>query len=726
MQKAINLSVDKDGIALLSIDLPGRPMNVLTSDFHIELNQVIDTIVADAAVKGAVLTSGKAGSFIAGADIKEMVEAFNRGITPAEGAAISQALSKVLRRMETCGKPIACAINGVALGGGFEVALACHYRVLADDASVGLPEVGLGLLPGGGGTQRLPRMIGIEKAGPLLLTGKTLKADEALKLRIVDAVAKSNEVVEKARQWLLASPKATQAWDDKGYQIPGGAGSMALHAPRSFVAGTAVTAQNTQRNYPAPLAILSCIYEGTQRQIDVGLRIESKYFGQLLSGQVARNMMRTMFINKNQADKLARRPEGIPKSKVQKVGVLGAGLMGAGIAYVSAAAGIEVVLIDATIEQAEKGKQYSAKALQKSLERGKTTQEKVDAHLARIKPTIDYANLSDCDLVVEAVFESRPVKKEVTGKAAAVMPKTAIFGSNTSTLPITSLADTFVRPEDFIGLHFFSPVDKMPLVEIIMGRKTSPATLAKSLDYVAQIRKTPILVNDSPGFYTSRVFSTFVEEGALMLEEGVLPALIENGARQAGMPVGPLAISDELTLELQLKIIEQNVADGQNKPEWTRVLKVLRKMVVDLKRIGRRGGAGYYDYATEAKPLPNGKAKALWPGLAQQFPVKAEQPGVEEVKKRFLYTQALEAARCVEAGVVEHPADADIGSILGIGFPAWTGGTLSFIETVGLAAFVKEGDRLADLYGERFRPSDWLKKKAKKGERFHAAMTAAA
>ena len=728
MQKSLTLSVDKDGIALIVFDLPGRPMNVLTPEFHGEISAIVETLAADPAVKGAILTSGKAGSFIAGADIKELAEAFERGISAKEGAALSAQLSTALRRLETCGKPFACAMNGVALGGGFEVALACHYRVLAEDASVGLPEVSLGLLPGGGGTQRVPRLIGIEQSLPLLMMGKNFQAGEALKLGLVHAVAKSSEVVEKARQWLLASPKATQPWDDKGYRVPGGAGSLASHAPRSFIAGTAITAQTTQRNYPAPLAILSCIYEGTQRQIDVGLRIESKHFGQLLSGKVARNLMRTMFINKGAADKLARRPAGVAKSKVQKLGILGAGMMGAGIAHVSAAAGIEVILLDSTIEQAEKGKQYSVRLLQKNLERGKTTREKIDVQLARIKPTVDYADLAGCDLVVEAVFENRAIKKGVTAKAASVMPETAIFASNTSSLPITGLAQAYPRPQDFIGLHFFSPVDKMPLLEIIMGKKTSPATLARALDYVAQIRKTPIVVNDSPGFYANRVFIAFFQEGVLMLEEGVAPALIENAGRMAGMPVGPLAVSDEITLELQLKAIEQNIADGNmTSPDLPRVVAVLNKMVNELHRIGRRGNAGYYDYAADkATPLADGRMKGLWPGLARHFPVKAAQPDLEEVKKRLLYIQALEAARCLEAGVVEHPADADIGSILGIGFPAWTGGTLSFIETVGMASFVKECERMADIYGERFRPSAWLKQRAARNERFYPTIVTAA
>src|SRR5882672_1390939 len=408
--QTLKLEIGNDGIALIIIDLPGRPMNVLTAEFQRDLTAAIDRLASDPGLRGAILTSGKPGHFIVGADIKEMLQALDRGVTAKQAAHMSQAMSSTLRRMETCGKPIACALNGLALGGGFEVALACHYRVLAQDANVGLPEVGLGLLPAAGGTQRVPRLIGVEKALPILLTGQPVKAKEALTLGLVHAVAAAGEVVSVAKTWLLGPAKAVQPWDEKGYRIPGGAGPSASHAARTFTAGTALIAQNTQRNYPAPLAILSCVYEGTQVMIETGLRIESKYFGQLMAGSVARNMMRTLFINKGAADKLVHRPEGLAKFKVAKVGILGAGMMGAGIAYVSAAAGIDVVLLDATLEQAEKGKQYSMKLLQKKLERGQTTQDKRDALLARIQPTIAYADLAGCDLVIEAVFENREVK----------------------------------------------------------------------------------------------------------------------------------------------------------------------------------------------------------------------------------------------------------------------------------------------------------------------------
>ncbi|MDD5175019.1 MAG: 3-hydroxyacyl-CoA dehydrogenase NAD-binding domain-containing protein [Sterolibacterium sp.] len=719
--QTLKFEVDTDGIALLTIDLPGRSMNVLTPELDDDLMEAVERVASDEKIKGAILTSAKPGSFLAGADIKFMLELFDNGVSAVEAAKLSEPLFKLLRRIETCGKPFAAAINGLALGGGMELALGCHYRVLADNpkAVIGFPEVGLGILPGGGGTQRLPRLIGIEKALPLLLTGRQVKPEEALKLGIVNALAKAEDVVAKAREWLLGKPTAVQPWDVKGFRVPGGAGPMAPHAPRSFTAGATILAQQTQRNNRAPLAIMSAVYEGTQVPIETGLRLEAKYFGTLLSGPVARNLMRTMFVNKGKADKLANRPADVPKLKVNKLGILGAGMMGAGIAYVAAEAGMQVVLLDAKQELAEKGKQYSVRLLEKSLSRGKTTQEKVAALLSRIKPTTDYADLAGCDYLVEAVFEDRGIKADVTRKAAAAIPATTVFGSNTSTLPITGLAEAFPRQEDFIGVHFFSPVERMPLIEIIMGQKTSQAALAKTLDFVQQLRKTPIVVKDSRGFFTSRVFGTFVKEGMAMLQQGVLPALIENGARQASMPVGPLTVSDEVSLEIMLHVYDQSVADGappKYEPELS--INLIKKMTGQLGRKGRAGGAGFYEY-------PQGGKKFLWPGLAEHFPPSKEQPDVEEVKKRFLCIQALEAARCFEEGVITNPADADIGSILGIGYPSWTGGTLSYIETVGIQSFVAECDRLANLYGERYRPSAWLKERAQRNQAFHPRMSEA-
>jgi 3-hydroxyacyl-CoA dehydrogenase/enoyl-CoA hydratase/3-hydroxybutyryl-CoA epimerase len=721
MTTALKFDIDRDGIAILTIDVPGRPMNVITPELTADLTAAVDRIATDAAIKGAIITSGKPGAFVAGADLKDMVSAFDRGITPAEAAKFSFELSTLFRRMETCGKPFAAAINGLALGGGLEICLACHFRVLADDPKtvVGLPEVQVGLLPGAGGTQRLPRLIGIPNSLPLLLQGKQVKPAEALKLGIVHALAANDAVLEKAREWLLATPSAEQPWDKKGFRVPGGAGPMAPHASQTFVAGNALTSANTNGNYPAPPAIMSCVFEGTQVPIDLGLKIESKYFGKLLSGAVARNLIRTMFVNKGAADKLASRPKGVPKSKVTRLGVLGAGMMGAGVAHVSAKAGIEVVLLDSTQEQADKGKAGIAALQAKDLAKGKTTQDKIDAILGRIKATADYADLEGCDLVVEAVFEKREIKADVTRKTEAVIPETATFGSNTSTLPITGLAKASKRPAQFIGIHFFSPVEKMPLVEIILGEQTSEETLAKTLDYVAQIKKTPIVVRDFPGFYTSRVFGSFVQEGLKMLLDGIEPALIENGAKLAGFPVGPLAVSDEVTMFLQQSIYKQQDADGLDaRYRGTIGRPVVDKMVDELKRPGRRFGAGFYDY-------PQGGAKKLWPGLKEAFPPKAGQPDVQEIKKRFLTMMALETARCFEEGVIASPIDADIGSILGIGYPAWTGGTLSYIDTLGAKAFVEDCQALARTWGPRFEPSAWLVARAKSGERFYPLSQAA-
>ncbi len=716
MTQNIRYSVDADGIANLAIDVAGRPMNVLTPEFRSDLAACIDKVVGDPAVRGAVVCSAKS-SFMAGADIKDMVGAFDRGITAREASAFSWELHQLFRRMETCGKPLAAAINGVALGGGLELALACHYRVIEDGpkAGVGLPEVTIGLLPGAGGTQRVPRLIGIPEALRMITEGKQLAPADALKKGLVNEMAPAAEIVERARQWILKGGEGVQPWDKKGFRIPGGAGQTSPAAAQAFMAGTALTARATMRNYPAPAAILSCVYEGTQVPIEQGLRIESKYFGKLLSGPVARNLMRTMFVNKGLADKLSRRPAGPPKSQVRRLGILGAGMMGAGVAYVSARAGMDVVLLDSTTELAEKGKDYSRQLLAKDVGRGKRTQADADAILARIKPTSSYDDLAGADLVIEAVFESREIKADVTAKAEAVIPRNAVFGSNTSTLPITGLAQASKRPAQFIGVHFFSPVDKMPLVEIIVGKKTSDDTLARALDYVGQLRKTPIVVNDSRGFYTSRCFGTFVYEGMAMLQEGVNPALIENAAKRIGMPVGPLAVADEVTIDLQWKVIKQTEADLGRRFVKPVAYEVVQKFVEELNRPGRRFGAGFYDY-------PEGAKKHLWPGLSQVFPRAVQQPSAEEVQKRLMYIQALETTRCMEEGVVTTPGEADLGSILGWGFPAWTGGTLSYIDTIGVREFVAECDRLAKRYGKRFKPSKWLRERAGRGEPFHPAL----
>jgi len=711
--ETIDYKVNDDGVAILTIDLKDRSMNVLTPEFVRDLHECVEKVAADDNVKGAVLTSGKS-SFVAGADLMSVVNTYASGKTAAEIYQEWGGFQKLLRRLETCGKPFAAAINGTALGGGNEIALACHYRVVADNpkAVLGQPEVQIGLLPGAGGTQRLPRLIGIEKSLPLLLQGTHVKPDKALELGMVNELVKPGEEVAAAARWIVEKGNPVQPWDQKGFKVPGGAGLMHPSAIQTFLVGTALLQKTTNHNYPAAIAIMSCVYEGTVLPMDKALDIESKYFVSLLVDPVSRNMIRSLFINKGAADKLYRRPKGIEKSQVKKLGMLGAGMMGAGIAYVSSRAGMEVVLLDTELEKAEFGKDYSRKLLQKRIDRGRGTKEEADQILDRIRTTTDYADLEGCDLVIEAVFEDRKIKADVTAKTEAVIPKSAIFASNTSTLPITGLAEASSRPKQFIGIHFFSPVDKMPLVEIIVGKETGDEAIARALDYVQQIRKTPIVVNDSRGFYTSRVFSVFTREGIAMLAEGVSPALIENVAKFAGMPVGPLAVTDEVSLELSYHVGMQTRKDLGDAYQVTPADEVVRKFVEDLDRRGKRFGKGFYDY-------PEGGKKHLWEGLAEHFPPAAKQPEPEEVKKRLLYAQAIEAVRCMDENVVTTPADADIGSIFGWGFPPYTGGAISYIETVGLKEFVAEADRLAKQYGPRFEPPASLRQKAEQGETFY-------
>ncbi len=699
-----------EGIATLTLDEAEASVNTVSPGWIEEMVEIIGRVQSDAGIAGLVITSAKS-SFMAGADLKYILEHAGE-MSPAEAFAFSQRATRMHRLLETCGKPVVAAINGYALGGGYELVLACTRRILADvpGALVGLPEVNVGLLPGSGGTQRLPRMIGAERAMEVLLEGRSYKPAAALEMGLVDAVVPAEELLDAARAWLKTAPDAVRPWDVKGFKTKESDGLLKQSTASMFTFATGKLLARYGRNYPAPISILTCIFEGLQVPFDKGLTVESRHFARLLTDPVSRNIIRTTFVNKGLAEKGARRPQGVPRYKVSKIGVLGAGMMGAGIAYVAAKANIEVVLLDTSIEAANKGKAYSAKIVGKAVEKGTMAQAAADTLLARIHATTDYADLAGADLVVEAVFEDTAIKADVTAKAAAVLGDNALFASNTSTLPITQLAEAFPRPEQFIGLHFFSPVDRMALVEVIMGRKTNDETLARALDFVGQIRKTPIVVNDSRGFYTSRVFQTFIHEGMELLREGVAPALIENGAKQAGMPVGPLAVLDEVTLDLPMKIVRQSEAED---PNYRRPgsMEVMEKMAEKLGRSSRKAGGAFYAY-------PEQGAKHLWPGLAEHFPPAAEQPDVEEVKKRILYIQALETVRCLEENVLTHPADGDLGAVLGWGFPTWTGGTLSLIETVGVADFVADCDRLAQRYGARFAPTDGLRAMAAAGRGF--------
>ena len=708
--KTINYEMRAGGVALLTIDLPGRAVNVFTPEFVADLAQAVEKVLTSADVVGAVITSSKS-SFIVGADLLDLVHAYDQRVTAVEASHRFDRENALMRQIETGGKPFCCAINGLALGGGLELALACHHRVIVDDTKtlIGLPEVTVGLLPAGGGTQRLPRLIGIEAALPILLQGQPLLPQQALKLGIVHALVSRESLVEGAARWVREHHGAQQPWDTKGFQVPGGVGCLAPHATASFQYNTQLTRRNNAGNTPAPLAILSAVFEGSQLPFDRALRIEAKYFGQLLASPVARNLMRTLFIRKGEADKLARRPAGVPPSKVLKLGIVGAGMMGSGIAYAAARAGIEVILLDATQETAERGKQYAVKALDKDVERGKTGRSQADAILARIRPSTDYALLRDVDLTVEAVFENRLVKAEVTAKVEAQLPAHAMMASNTSTLMISKLATRSTRPAQFIGMHFFSPADRMPLVEVIRGKQTSDATLARALDLVAQLKKTPIVVNDGPGFYTTRVYCAYVDEGMQMLAEGVEPALIENAGKLAGMPVGPLAVVDETALDLRWNVVLQAREDGLGERFTHPTGEAVMRRMVEIKRLGRKSGGGFYDYPA------NGR-KRLWPGLAGLFPPATAQPDVQELRDRLLTIQALEAVHCLDEGVLVQPQEGDLGSVLGVGFPSWTGGTLSYIDTLGGVAFVARCAVLAAKYGKRFEAPASLREKARNGQ----------
>lgn len=706
----ISTQIDEQGIATLTWDMTGAPMNVLNSDSIAAYAQALDEAIANEQVKGIIVTSARK-EFIAGADLRTLADAKTQ--SPQELFDWLTDLQGLFRRQETCGKPVVAAINGTALGGGLELTLATHYRVAADTShtKLGLPEVKLGLLPGGGGTQRLPRLIGIRPALPLLTEGTHLTPHKALELGLVHAVVPADELLEHARTYILEGGTATQPWDDRKFKIPGG-GVQTPKSYETFVGGAAMLQRATWGVYPAPKAIMACVYHGMQMPIDQGLTYEAREFVTLARGDVAQNMIRTLFFSLNSANKLRRRPEGVPTQSYSKVGVLGAGMMGAGLAYSLAMSKIEVVLIDRDQQSADRGKSYSQRLLDKRVDRGKMTREKADETLARITATTDYEQLQGAQMVIEAVFEDRGIKAEVTQRAEAVLGEQAIFATNTSTLPITGLAEASSRPANFIGLHFFSPVDRMPLVEIITGAQTSQDTLARSMDLVKAIRKTPIVVSDSRGFFTSRVFATYVQEGLAMVKEGVHPMLIERAARMAGMPVGPLALADEVSLELMHRIAAQTRADlGEDAPEHP-ASSLVTSFVEEFGRVGKKSGAGLYDYPEDGK-------KRVWPELATHFPLADEQPSVEDVQRRLLHIQGVESARCLEEGVLSHTTDGDVGSILGWGFAPQHGGVFSYIDTVGVAQFTRECAQLAEQHGARFTPPALLESMASEDKSFY-------
>jgi 3-hydroxyacyl-CoA dehydrogenase / enoyl-CoA hydratase / 3-hydroxybutyryl-CoA epimerase len=718
------VDVDSDGLALVTWNSPGRSMNVIDPAVKDELAAIVEQVAADAAIKGVVITSGK-DSFCAGADLT-MLESMSRAhaeLVASQGETAanehvfeeSRKTSLLYRRIETSGKPWVAAINGIAVGGGFELTLACHHRVAADNdkTRVGLPEIKVGLFPGAGGTQRVARILPPADALQFLLKGDQISANRAKTMKLVDEVVPAGDLVKTAKAWITTSGTAKAPWDIENFKLPGGpvqskAGMMA------FTPANAIYRRETYDNYPAARAIMQVVYEGLQLPMDQALRVESRWFAKILRSPEAAAMIRSLFVSMQEINKGARRPAAVPAKKFKTIGVLGSGFMGAGIAYVSALAGLNVVLVDRDPETAEKGKAHSQKLMDEQVSRGRATAADRDAVLARIKPTADFVELKDCDLVIEAVFEDRKVKEEVIARAQNVIGDNAIFGSNTSTLPITSLAESFKDRSRFIGIHFFSPVERMNLVEIILGKETGEVALAGALDYVRAIRKTPIVVNDSRGFYTSRVVGTYLREGHLMLADGVPAAMIENVGRMAGMPVGPLALNDEVAVDLAWKILQATEADLGPAAIDPRQKALLEEMVEKRGRYGRKNGKGFYDY-------PQNGPKRLWRGLADLQPTKLDPDTIDigELKARLLAMQALETARCIEEGVVTDMREADVGSILGFGFAPFTGGTISYIDGMGTKAFVALCSKLAKLHGDRFKPGKLLLDMAKKGETFY-------
>ena len=711
---AVKYTKDSDNIVTLTLDNPGISANIMNADYRAGMVAAVEKLVAEKdGITGVIITSAKK-TFFAGGDLKELVaveaehaEEFSR--------MAAQEITGPLRALETLGKPVVAAINGTALGGGFEICLACHHRIVINDTRIqlGLPEVKLGLLPGGGGVVRMTRLLGIEGALPFLAEGTLSRPEDALKAGLVDALAdNTDKMLELAKAFINNNPISAQPYDKKGYRMPGGKPShpgMAMKLP----VAPAMLRQTTKGVYPAPEAIMAAAVEGAQVDFDTAQKIESRYFLSLVLNPISKSMINTFWFQMNEVKTGASRPEGFERANFKKVGVLGAGMMGAGIAYACMNKGIQVVLKDVSQESADKGKAYSENLLAKKLKRGFIDEEKMQAALSLITATDNADKLKDCDMIVEAVFEDQELKAGVTKEAEAQMLASGVFASNTSTLPITGLAKASVRPEQFIGLHFFSPVDKMPLVEIIVGEQTSDETLARSYDFVQQIGKTPIVVNDSRGFFTSRVFSTFIMEGLAMLGEGQPPAAIERAATLSGMPTGPLAILDEVTLVLPIKIDKQTrmalEAAGEPYQEHAGMV-VIHKMVEEFERQGKSYGKGFYEYPADGK-------KHLWSGLSA-FDSGTAMLDFHDMQDRLVYIQSLETVRCIQEGVLNSSRDANIGSIMGIGFAPQTGGAIQYINMVGLDKFITRAKQLEQQYGERFAAPQLLLDKAAKGEQF--------
>lgn len=713
MTSSIQYQKDQHNIVHLILDRKDSSANLIDQQFTDDFAAVTAQLKADDFI-GVIIRSTKS-TFVAGADLDLLVNA-----GPDDTQAIFNMVESIkhsMRILETAPQPVVACINGAALGGGWEVALCANYRIsLGKSIKLGLPEVTLGLLPGAGGVNRMTRHLGLQAAMPYLTQGKQYNAEHGQQLGLIDEVVdNSDALLANAISWIKTNPEVQQPWDKKGFKFPGGKPDHPAMAQMLPIV-PAITRQQSKGVMPAPEAIICAMIEGAQVDFDTACRIESRYFTGLACGQVSSNMVRAFWHQLNAIKAGSSRPQGIDKTRFKKVGILGAGMMGAGIAYACATRGIEVVLKDTSLENANKGKAYSEKILAKKVAKQRLSQDKMNATLGLITPSENTADLAGCEMVIEAVFEDRELKAKVTQEALAVLSETAIFASNTSTIPITGLAQASDKPEQFIGLHFFSPVDKMPLVEIIRGAKTNDQTLAAAYDFVQQITKTPIVVNDSRGFFTSRVFSTYTLEGLAMLDEGIDASSIENAAFLSGFPVGPLAVTDEVTITLFDKIRKQEQLDAkaEGKPYISHPGFAMVDKMLAQERQGKFCGKGFYDYPEQGK-------KHLWDGLKDYQKPQAQTPDqqLQDLKDRLLYIQAIESARCYQEQVLTSVGDANIGSIMGIGFPAWTGGVLQFINAVGVDQFVQRAEQLAQQYGERFSPPALLKDMAAKAESFN-------
>ena len=701
----LEYSVGDDGVAIVNIHMKNHPTNLFSEDFFVPYNEIAKMAIADDSVKGVILTSSHR-DFMAGADLRKLAN------PPEDKRAMYDGLlgqNRQLREFEKAGKPFVAVINGNALGGGLELALTCHHRIAVNSPKIkiGFPEVQLGLIPGGMGNSKAPYLMGIQGAMMAILQSQQVRPEKALKAGLINAVVDTPEAaLAAAKAYVLEGGSAVQPWDNKKYRVPGG-GVMSPGGVQSLMGGIGNVRKQTGGNYPAAKYAMNVIYKGMQMPIDRAIEVEASQFIQAFYSKEAQNLIRTGFFAINEAKKGKMKPKGHDKYEIKKLGMLGAGMMGAGIAYVSAKVGMDVVLKDVTVEGAEKGKAYSKMLLDKAIARKRSTPEKAEALLNKIQTTDDPNAIADCDMIIEAVFEDRNLKARVTKETEAVLGKDKIYGSNTSTLPITMLAKASERPENFIGIHFFSPVDKMPLVEIIVGEKTSDRALAAAIDYVVAIRKVPIVVNDKQGFFTSRTFGTYTSEGAHLLMEGVPPIMIENVAKHIGMPVGPLAVTDEVSHTLGLHVMgEMPERDAETEKVYQ-----LTKNLVDLGRHGKKNGKGYYDY--------DGKTKTLWPGLEDMFPSNVNTLDSATIGKRLLHRMALETYRCFDEGVLRATKDGDVGSLLGFGFPPYTGGAISYIDYVGLEQFIADCDDYTERFGPRWTVPASLRQMAADGKTFY-------